>query len=72
MDIRKVFGSNLKHYRETKGLSQQALAVEMGVDRAHVSLMERGEQNVTIITLWHAALALDVKPAALLEEAVEG
>lgn len=68
MDIRKVFGSNLKHYREKAGLSQHALAAKMGVDRAHVSLMERGEQNVTIITLWHAALALDAKPAALLDD----
>ena len=26
------------------------------------------EQNVTIVTLWHVALALDVKPAALLDD----
>ena len=39
----------------------------MGVDRAHVSAMERGQQNVTIVTLWHVALALDVKPAELLD-----
>lgn len=68
MDIRDVFGKNLKQYRLKAGLSQDALAVKMGVDRAHVSAMERGQQNVTIITLWHAALALGVKPAALLED----
>ena len=68
MDIRDVFGKNLKRYRLTAGLSQDALAVKMGVDRAHVSAMERGQQNVTIITLWHAALALDVRPAALLDD----
>ncbi len=68
MDIRDVFGKNLKKYRLKAGLSQDALAVKMGVDRAHVSAMERGQQNVTIITLWHAALALDVRPAALLED----
>ena len=71
MDIRSTFGSNLRHYRQKAGISQDALAAKMGVDRAHVSAMERGQQNVTIITLWHAALALDVKPAALLEETVE-
>ncbi|ARE40956.1 Transcriptional regulator, XRE family [Rhodovulum sp. P5] len=49
-------------------MSQAALAVKMGVDRAHVSSMERGQQNVTIITLWHAALALDVRPHLLLKE----
>ncbi len=71
MDIRSTFGLNLKRYRQRIGLSQSALAVKMGVDRAHVSAMERGQQNVTIITLWHAALALDVRPAALLEETTE-
>lgn len=70
MDIRSTFGNNLRHYRQKTGISQDALAAKMGVDRAHVSAMERGQQNVTIITLWHAALALDVKPAALLEETV--
>ena len=68
MDIRQTFGSNLKHYRTEAGLSQAALAAQMGVDRAHVSAMERGQQNVTIVTLWHVAVALDITPAAMLEE----
>lgn len=71
MDIRQTFGNNLKHYRTLADMSQAALAVKMGVDRAHVSSMERGQQNVTIITLWHAALALDVKPDLLLKENIE-
>jgi len=40
----------------------------MGVDRAHISSMERGQQNVTLLTLWHAAQALGVKPVDLLSE----
>ena len=68
MDIRVVFARNLKHYRQLRGLTQAALAAAMEVDRAHVSAMERGQQNVTIITLWHAALALDVRPDLLLKE----
>jgi len=67
MDIRQTFGSNLRHYRTLADMSQAALAVKMGVDRAHVSSMERGQQNVTIITLWHAALALGVEPDVLLK-----
>ena len=50
------------------GLSQEAVAVQMGVDRAHVSSMERGQQNVTLLTLWHTAQAVGVKPADLLDE----
>ena len=43
----------------------------MGVDRAHVSSMERGQQNVTLSTMWLAAEALGVKPADLLNEDFE-
>ena len=68
MDIREVFGANLQYFREKAGLSQAALADRMGVDRAHISAMERGQQNVTIITLWHVAEALDVKPAEPLDD----
>lgn len=68
MDTRQTFGSNLKHYRLKAGISQDALAAKIGVDRAHVSAMERGQQNVTIVTLWHMAVALEVKPAALLDD----
>lgn len=71
MDIRRVFGANVRRYRIAAGLSQEAVAVKMGVDRAYVSGMERGQQNVTLLTMWHLAEALDVKPAALLDETVE-
>ena len=68
MDIRVVFASNLKHYRQARGLTQAALAAAMDVDRAHVSAMERGQQNVTLQTLQRVAAHLDVAPAKLIEE----
>ena len=66
MDIRHVFGENIRRFRVQAGLSQEAVAELMGVDRAHISSMERGQQNVTLLTLWHAAQALGVKPVDLL------
>lgn len=71
MDIRKVFAANVRRYREAAGISQAALADKIGADRAHVSSMERAQQNVTIVTLWHVSEALGVRAAALLEEAGE-
>ena len=68
MDIRVVFSRNLKHYRQLRGLTQAALAAAMDVDRAHVSAMERGRQNVTLQTLQRVAEHLDVVPAKLIEE----
>ena len=72
MDIRVVFASNLKHYRQARGLTQAALAAAMDVDRAHVSAMERGQQNVTLQTLQRVAAHLDVAPAQLIDERAEG
>ncbi len=71
MDIRRIFGANVRRYRVAAGLSQEAVAVKMGVDRAYVSGMERGQQNVTLLTMWHLAEAFNVKPADLLDKTVE-
>lgn len=71
MDIRSLFGKNMRRHRLAVGLSQEAVAERMGVDRAHVSSMERGQQNVTLLTIWHAAQALGIKPAALLDDSGE-
>lgn len=68
MDIRQVFGENIRRFRMQAGLSQEAVAELMGVDRAHVSSMERGQQNVTLLTLWDVSQALGVKPVDLLNE----
>jgi transcriptional regulator with XRE-family HTH domain len=67
MDIRVLFGRNVRRLRKRVGMSQAALAVRVGVDRAHISAMERGLQNVTLLTLWHVAEALTAEPAELLE-----
>ena len=68
MDIRQLFGRNLRRLRTEAGLTQASLAERMGVDRAHVSSMERGLQNVTLLTMWEAAQAIGVSPASLLED----
>jgi transcriptional regulator with XRE-family HTH domain len=44
----------------------------MGVDRAYVSGLEKGERNPTIITLWQPAKALGVKVRAPFDEPVRG
>lgn len=58
----------MRRFRLAAGLSQEAVAERMSVDRAHVSSMERGQQNVTLLTLWAASEALGIRPALLLEE----
>jgi transcriptional regulator with XRE-family HTH domain len=68
MDIRRVFGGNVRRYRLAARLSQEAVAERMGVDRAHVSAIERGLQNATLLTILQTSQALGVTPADLLQE----
>ncbi len=68
MDIRRLFGRNMRRHRLAAGLSQEAVAERMGVDRAHVSSMGRGQQNIVLLTLWEASQALGVRPAAMFDE----
>ena len=67
-DVRRLVGRNVQQLRIKAGLSQAALAERMGVDRAFISSMERGLQNVTLLTLWEIAQALSVRPMELLDE----
>ncbi len=66
MDIREVFARNLRKYRQTKGLSQEALAHEAGVDRTYISALERSQYSASITTVDKLAAILGVEAAELL------
>jgi len=68
MDTRLIIGWNLRHLRVKKGLSQERLALEAGIDRAYVGRIERGSENVTITTLEAVANVLGVRVSALFRE----
>lgn len=53
-------GSALAAERERKGLTQAALARACGLDRSHVSLIERGRREPRIGTVARLAGALGV------------
>lgn len=44
-------GRNLRKAREARGWSQEEMAFKCGVHRTYVGAVERGEYNVTILTL---------------------
>ena len=56
----------VRKLRVRRGLSQEALAVDAGVDRSYVGRIERGIENPTAETLERLARALDVPVADLL------
>ena len=61
-------GTRIRETRKSKGMSQEALALEAGLDRSYVGGVERGERNIAIINLSKIASALDIPVACLLEK----
>ena len=62
-----ALGAEIRRVRASAGISQEALAVDAGLDRSYVGGIERGEHNLTIMSVTKIAEALKVKPSALLE-----
>ncbi|RTL77236.1 MAG: XRE family transcriptional regulator [Bradyrhizobiaceae bacterium] len=67
MDIRDIFAANLRRIRKEKDLSQEELAYEAGVDRAHVSKIERSKAYVGLEIVEKFSKVLAVPPDALLK-----
>lgn len=61
------FGAALRRARGRAGLSQQALALRAGIDRAAISVYERGAREPNLRTVLKLARALSLSPASLLE-----
>jgi transcriptional regulator with XRE-family HTH domain len=68
MDVRQTLGKNMRRIRVAAGLSQDEIAVRMGVEQTYVSGLERGIRNPTLTTLERAANALNVNIAELLNK----
>jgi transcriptional regulator with XRE-family HTH domain len=67
-DLRKTFGENVKKARLARGLSQESLAAEAGIDRTYISGIERGLRNPSLDLIERLAGALDVDAQALMGE----
>lgn len=66
-DLRGVLAFNVRLLRVQKGWSQEALALECGLDRTYVSAVERSRWNVSLSNIEAFAKALEVQPWALLK-----
>ena len=62
----QAFGLVLRDLRKQRGFTQEAFALECEVDRTFVGLMERGERQPTLTTLFRLAGPLGLRPSALL------
>ena len=66
MDVVQLLGENVRHYRKLKGMTQEQLAVEAGMERSYVSDLERGTRNPSVLALGRLANALGIDPSVLL------
>lgn len=68
MDLRRVVGNNVKHWRTKRGYSQEELAFRSELHRTYVSAVERGIRNPTVLIVGKLAAALGVRPVMLLDD----
>ena len=61
------FGENMKKIRLEKDMSQGEICRALGLDRAYISNVENGKQNLTISTMEKVAKALGVSIDQLLK-----
>jgi transcriptional regulator with XRE-family HTH domain len=64
--IPQAFDRVLREFRTKSGLSQEQLALNAGMDRTYISLLERGLRQPTLSTLFRLARILDVAPANMV------
>jgi ribosome-binding protein aMBF1 (putative translation factor) len=66
--LRDVLAKNMRRLRAARGLSQDELAYESGINRTYLSSVERSERNVSIDNIARIAKGLGVEPWKLLKD----
>lgn len=62
----EAFGQVLRELRTQKGLTQEALALEAGTERSHISALERAEKGPSLATILQLARALGVSAGEIV------
>jgi transcriptional regulator with XRE-family HTH domain len=68
MKLRDRVGLNVRNLRNSKGLSQEQLALAAEVDRSYISEIELAKNSASIDVLERIADDLDVDPKELFNE----
>lgn len=68
MDIIKVFGTNLRKYRNQLGISQEKFAEMCGLHRTYISDIERFTRSISLDNVQRIADALEIETYKLFIE----
>lgn len=63
----QLLGVTIREYRLQRGLTQQELAIKIGLSRTYINQIEQGQRNVSIRAILHIAAALDTPISLLLQ-----
>lgn len=66
MKLRQIAARNLRILRKQKGLSQEELAFQAGINRNYVGQIEREEKSPTVDIVEKLAIALGTEPVELI------
>jgi DNA-binding XRE family transcriptional regulator len=61
----KSVGMRIRSLRQDCGISQEAFAAQVGLDRSYYGAVERGQRNISLLNLIRIAAALQVEVGAL-------
>ena len=66
-DLHKKFGQRIQELRKERGMTQEDLAGEVGVDRSYMGFLERGEKNATLDKIGKIAKAFRIRLKELFD-----
>jgi len=66
--VLRRFGDAMREERKRRGISQEQLALEAEINRTYMGGVERGEENISLLTIAKIATVLKVKPSEILEK----
>lgn len=66
MNLNTTFSNNMRSIRLAKHISQEKLAERCHLHRTYISLVERGQRNISLKNVEKIAEGLGVKPYTLL------
>ncbi len=64
----KTIGNQIRIHRKSRGISQKELGRRAGLHPTYIGQIERGEKNITVISLNKISNALDISLSCLIEE----
>lgn len=66
--LERAFGATLRRLRTSQHISQEEFAIEMGMDRTYISLLERGLRRPSLATVFQIAQRFGMTPSALIQQ----